>query len=132
MEPATEVSEMMTDASPRIERIRWGRVIVEGGQRFKDVKLYPGGAREWDWGETGTEHSPGIQLADVQELLDHGAEVVILSQGQIGRLGVHREALSTLADLGIEVHVLPTPKAVETYNRLQADVPVGALIHSTC
>jgi hypothetical protein len=26
-----------------------------------------------NWRETGTEHSPGIQPADVQELLDRGA-----------------------------------------------------------
>lgn len=117
---------------PRVERLRWGQVTLAGGRRFKDVKLYPGGAREWDWAETGTHHSPGIQPSDVRELLDHGATVVVLSLGQLGRLAVAAETLRELEDLGIEVHMLRTPAAVERYNRLRRQAPVGALLHSTC
>jgi hypothetical protein len=47
----------------------------------KDFKLYPGGGRVWDWRETNTEHVPGIQPADVQELIDNGSKVVVLSRG---------------------------------------------------
>ena len=56
----------------------------EGSGSLKDAKLYPGGARAWDWRETGTRHDPGIQPTDVAELLDHGAEVVVLSTGVFG------------------------------------------------
>lgn len=35
--------------SPRITRLSWGHLEIEGGRAFKDAKLYPGGAREWDW-----------------------------------------------------------------------------------
>ena len=65
--------------APRIARLSWGRMDVEGHGSFKDVKLYPGGCREWDWRETDTGHVPGIQPADVEELLQHGAAVVVLS-----------------------------------------------------
>lgn len=123
---------MSTTQSPQIERLQWGTVTLAGGKRFKDVKLFPGGARAWDWGETGTRHSPGIQFADVRELLDHGAEVVVLSQGQIGRLKVAKATLRALEERGLEVHVQPTRQAVETYNRLRRESAVGALIHSTC
>lgn len=123
---------MISPQSPIIDSVRWGKVTLGGGQQFKDVKLYPGGAREWDWNETGTQHSPGIQLTDVQELLDHGATVLVLSLGQQGRLAVAPETLRDLDDLGVEVHMLITPAAVEMYNRLRGDAPVGALIHSTC
>lgn len=68
--------------SPEITHRSWGRIEVDDGeQRFKDAKLYPGGAREWDWRETGTSHAPGIQIADVEELLEHGSKTVILSRG---------------------------------------------------
>jgi hypothetical protein len=40
--------------SPRITHVSWGHLEVEGGRRFKDAKLFPGGSREWDWRETGT------------------------------------------------------------------------------
>jgi hypothetical protein len=122
------------DASPRITHISWGCLEVEGrAQPFKDAKLYPGGARAWDWNETGTSHTPGIQPADVEELLEHGAEVVILSRGMNERLQVQADTLRMLEDRGVEAHVLQTEAAAERYNELQAaDRPVGGLFHSTC
>ena len=58
--------------SPRISHLSWGRMEVEGHPPFKDAKVFPGGAREWDWRETGTRHVPGIQPADVRELIERG------------------------------------------------------------
>ena len=55
--------------SPLVTHISWGRMEVEGLGEGKDFKLYPGGGREWDWSETGTQHVPGIQPADVEELM---------------------------------------------------------------
>jgi hypothetical protein len=66
--------------SPRIVRLSWGRMEVEGLWAGKDFKLYPGGGRAWDWAEAGTRHSPGIQPADVEELVARGATTVVLSQ----------------------------------------------------
>ena len=64
----------------RITHLSWGRIEVEGGRSFKDAKLWPGGVREWNWKETGTCHRPGVQPTDVEELLERGAEVVVLSK----------------------------------------------------
>jgi hypothetical protein len=119
--------------SPKITHVSWGRLEVAGQPApFKDAKLFPGGAREWDWRETGTEHMPGIQPADVEELLEHGARVVVLSQGMLRRLQVRQETLDTLQARGIVTHVLPTDDAVRLYNELATTEPAGALIHSTC
>ena len=118
--------------SPRIMRFRWAEIEVEELGRVKDVKLYPGGGRAWDWAETGTEHYPGIQPADVRELLDHGARVVVLAQGMQRRLGIHPQTLRLLEERGIAVHVAATPEAIETYNRLTDTELVGGLFHSTC
>jgi hypothetical protein len=121
-----------TPPSPRVEHVSWGRLEVAGHGFFKDAKLFPGGAREWDWRETGTGHSPGIQAADVEELLDHGARVVVLSRGMLRRLHVPRETLAGLEARGVRVHVLPTKKAVALYNELAGHAAVGGLFHSTC
>jgi len=119
--------------SPHITHFSWGRVAVEGYDReFRDVKLYPGGAREWDWSETGTHHEPGIQPADVEELLKQGATVIVLSKGVEERLLTCPETLQMLEEMGIETYVLQTEKAVERYNELSQHERVGALIHSTC
>jgi hypothetical protein len=107
-------------------------VTVTSFGSFKDVKLFPGGAREWDWGETGTNHSPGIQPSDVEELLEHGVSVVILGTGMLGRLQVCPETLDILEAQGVQVRMLKTERAVREYNEFRMREPVGALIHSTC
>jgi hypothetical protein len=118
--------------SPRITATAWGRLDVEGLGRVKDAKLYPGGGREWDWAETGTRHSPGIQPSDVTELLDHGARVVVLSRGMLRMLRVRPDTLELLRKRGVAVHVLETRAAVSMYNELAESEPVGGLFHSTC
>ncbi len=120
-----------TAYSPRITRLSWGRLDVEGDS-FRDAKLFPGGSGEWDWNETGTRHTPGIQPSDVEELLERGATVVVLSRGFHGRLGVCSATLRMLEDKCVSVHVLQTERAVQLYNELREHEMVGALIHSTC
>jgi hypothetical protein len=118
--------------SPLITHLSWGRLEVEGGRRFKDAKLFPGGSREWNWSETGTDHVPGIQSVDVEELLEHGAKVVVLSKGFYGRLQICSETLEILKQRGIDFHMLQTEQAVRLYNELREKKPVGGLFHSTC
>jgi hypothetical protein len=118
--------------SPRITMVDWGRIEVEGVGTFRDAKLFPGGAREWDWNETGTAHEPGIQPADVTELVDHGATTIVLSQGMLSRLHVCPQTLRLLAERRIQTHVLPTAQAVELYNRLCDREQVAGLFHTTC
>jgi hypothetical protein len=123
----------MSGRSPLITSLEWGRVEVAGGLGpFKDAKLFPGGAREWDWREAGTRHSPGIQPADLEELLERGVSAVVLSRGMWRRLGVSPATLQVLEARGIRVEVLQTERAVDRYNELAAKGSVGALIHSTC
>lgn len=118
--------------SPKIRHVSWGRIEVEGVGGAKDVKVFPGGGREWDWNETGTRHDPGIQPSDVEELLEHGASVVVLGRGMALRLKASPETLAYLEDRGIPVHVKGTKEAVELYNRLAETEAVGGLFHSTC
>ena len=121
------------DRSPQITYVSWGRLEVEGKAKpYKDAKLFPGGSREWNWRERDTEHVPGIQPADVQELLDHRAKVVVLSRGMAECLRVSGETLDFLKEGRIEAHILPTTEAAELYNRLAKQGPVGGLFHTTC
>jgi len=119
-----------------ITNLTWGNIEVQidGKQHiFKDCKLWPGGGREWKWGETGTHHSPGIQPADVEEILTHRVDAIILTRGQLGRLGVTDETMALLAEKGIQVQVVNTMKAVDLFNRLtKQGKRVGGLFHSTC
>jgi hypothetical protein len=105
---------------------------IEGLGPGRDFKLYPGGGREWDWTETNTHHVPGIQPADVEELLAKGSKVVVLTRGMQLVLQTCPETLQMLQDRGVPVHVEETRAAVELYNRLVETELVGGLFHSTC
>jgi len=98
----------MQPESPSITSLAWGRMPVRGLGSGKDFKLWPGGGRTWDWRETNTHHSPGIQPADVAELVANGAEAVVLSRGMLLRLRTCEETLAELRDMGVAVHIAET------------------------
>jgi len=119
--------------SPRIDLLEWGRMQVSGVGAGKDFKLWPGGGRAWDWRETGTRHVPGIQPADIAELIERGARILVLSRGMLLRLETCPETLALLERQGIEVRVAETREAAAIYNELAASgAAVGGLFHSTC
>lgn len=119
-----------------IDELSWGRmqVTIDGQHKlFKDCKLWPSGGRDWNWEETGTEHSPGIQPADVMEILEHDVEIVVLGRGVFNRLGVCPETETLLRKRGIQVHIENTKDAVVLFNDLaKQGKRVGGLFHSTC
>ena len=119
--------------SPYIAHISWGRMEIDGLGLGKDFKLYPGGGRKWDWAETNTHHVPGIQPADILELIAHGSKVVILSRGMQLALQTAPETTELLRERGVPFQIKETNAAVELYNQLaQAGEQVGGLFHSTC
>ena len=119
--------------SPLITQLAWGHIEVDGVGAGKDFKLWPGGGRQWDWRETDTHHVPGIQPADVKELVDNGSKSIVLSRGMLLMLRTRQETLDLLENRNITVHVAETNAAVEIYNGLVADgEAVGGLFHSTC
>lgn len=122
-----------TACSPRITHVSWGHMEVEGVGSGRDFKLWPGGGRAWDWNETGTRHTPGIQPADVEELIENGSQAIVLSRGMELRLGTCPETVKHLESQGIAVHVEETQRAVEVYNELaDSGQMVGGLFHTTC
>lgn len=119
--------------SPRITHLSWGSMEVENVGSGRDFKLYPGGGRPWDWRETDMHHVPGIRPVDVQELLDNGSQVVVLSRGMELKLQTCPETLQMLSAKGVAFHVEETTDAMKLYNQLAEDgKAVGGLFHSTC
>lgn len=119
--------------SPRIISIKWGHMEVESLGSGKDFKLWPGGGRNWDWGETGTKHMSGIQMQDCQELIEKGCSTIVLSRGMFLRLKVTKELVFILEQKGLTVVVCETKKAVKQYNKLaDQGEKVGGLFHTTC
>ena len=124
---------MSLQKSPEILSFSWGEILIDGYEKpFKDSKLFPGGAREWNWNETGTDHIRGVQLEAIEELLSKGAEIIIISKGMLNRLRLSKKAREFLESNKIPYFYLNTKKAIEKYNLLSSEKPVGALIHTTC
>uniref|UniRef100_A0A8C5VIY6 Mth938 domain-containing protein n=1 Tax=Microcebus murinus TaxID=30608 RepID=A0A8C5VIY6_MICMU len=83
-------------SSPEIASLSWGQMKVQGSTTtYKDCKVWPGGSRAWDWRETGTEHSPGVQPADVKEVVEKGVQTLVIGRG-----------MSEALKVGISVHTL--------------------------
>jgi len=74
----------------------------------------------------------GIQPADIEELLLHGAAAVVLSRSIDLQLQVSQPTLEFLEERDVKAYVAETTEAVQIYNELAATQPVGGLFHSTC
>ncbi len=130
---AAQVLRPVEGASPIILSSGWGKIEVAGIGQGKDWKIWPGGGRGWDWSEHHTGHRRGIQPGDVQELIDRGSRVVILTTGRLGRLKVLRETIDLLEAQGIKAVVAGTGKGIDLYNDYARDgAAVGGLFHATC
>ncbi|XP_029458051.1 mth938 domain-containing protein [Rhinatrema bivittatum] len=121
-------------SSPEIAKLSWGSMRVEGcPQVYKDCKVWPGGSRTWDWRETGTNHHPGVQPADLEEVIKKGVKTLVIGRGMDEALQVPSSTVDYVKKNGIDVLVLQTEKAVKEYNTLAAQgVKVGGVFHSTC
>jgi hypothetical protein len=78
---------------------------------FKDCRIWPSGVQAWDWRVHGTQHVPGTQRGDIEDLLydREGAlcvDSVVISRGMQLVLQVHPHTLTWLDGLdGVEVGV---------------------------
>ncbi|XP_067889172.1 mth938 domain-containing protein isoform X1 [Heterodontus francisci] len=123
-----------TMSSPQIASISWGRMKVQDcATAYKDCKVWPGGSRTWDWRETGTDHYPGVQAADLEEIINKGIQTLVIGRGMSEALQVPSRTLEYLKSKGVEPKVLQTEAAVREYNLLASrGARVGGLFHSTC
>ena len=119
-----------------ITHISWGKMEVTVGEsiyHFKDCKIWPEGAKEWDWNQTGTRHQPGIQPADIAEILDQKVDVMVLSRGMDLMLHTSKETVDLLMSCNIKFHIEETKKAVALFNELiKQGHRAGGIFHSTC
>jgi len=121
--------------APIIKLIEWGKMVVDLNNKkyvYRDCKVAPGKATEWNWKLTGTQHHPGVQITDFQEFI-HDVDIVILSRGMDLILEVPQETIDYVKGLNKQCFVGQTQEMVVLYNKLVAEgKKVGGLFHSTC
>lgn len=111
-----------------IDQYDFGQIVIDGVSYRQDLLLWPGVIKK-DWWR---KESHLLQVDDVAEALAAAPEVLVVGQGQPGRLVVDRELAAYLKEQGIELVAVPTREACRLINALSGKRRLAAALHLTC
>jgi hypothetical protein len=107
----------------------FGRITISGKMYTSDVIIGRDFVKDGWWRKEGHR----VQIDDIREILNYKPETVIFGTGANGRMRVDRKVEDLLREMGIDVIVEETEKAVRTYNRmLKEGKRVVLAAHLTC
>jgi hypothetical protein len=112
---------------PRIEGYSFGRIVVDGEERTRDVIVLPDRLVTNWWRANG--HS--LVLADLADVLEELPQHLLVGTGAYGQLRPEPEAVEQLRKRGVDVETLPTGEAVQRYRELDP-AHTAAALHLTC
>lgn len=118
---------------PAIQETEFGSITVGGEVYGYDVVIRLGGKvkkrkKKLSKHRYGTSHV--VSLDEAKHILDEGARHLIIGTGQYGALKLSEEAEEYFRKKGCSVELLPTPQAVELWNRAEGKT-IG-MFHITC
>jgi hypothetical protein len=113
---------------PRIENIRFGKIIIDGHAYNRDVIVLPDRVLPNWWRVEG--HN--LSYEDLQQALSDPPELLVIGTGLFGRLRVPEAVQEKVQAEGIEISVLPTRDACDLYNEMFEKKRVTAALHITC
>ena len=118
---------------PKIDETSFGSITI-GGKAFEhDVLIRLNGdiekrKKKLSKALYGTSHI--LSLQEAKFVYEKGTERLILGSGQDGNVKLSDEAAGYFEHKHCQVDVLPTTRAIETWNKAEGDV-IG-LFHVTC
>ena len=111
-----------------IDRYEFGLIVIEG-QTFKnDVLIWPGLVK----GDWWRQEAHLLQLDDVAEALAANPQVLVVGQGEPGKMQVDPALAAYLQERGMELIVHPTREACRVINDLSGKRRLAAALHLTC
>ena len=111
-----------------IDRYEFGLIVIEG-QTFKnDVLIWPGRVKS-DWWR---QEAHLLQLDDVAEALAANPQVLVVGQGEPGKMQVDPALAAYLQERGVELMAHPTREACRVINDLSGKRRLAAALHLTC
>ena len=112
-----------------IEQYSFGRMTIQGRVFADDVLI----CRETLVSPWWRKQGHVVQVKDLEPVLAHKPDVIILGQGQPGQMKASRVLVDHLQALGIDLIQKPTQEAVQIFNRRigQGDHVCGGF-HLTC
>jgi hypothetical protein len=111
-----------------IDSYEFGRIVVDGRSYSQDLILLPDGIQDSWW----RQESHLLQFGDLVGVLAAKPEVLIVGQGQPGKMQVDAALVDYLKEHHIELITLPTAQACTTFNALAVKKKVAAALHLTC
>lgn len=111
-----------------IDLYEFGHIVIDGVSYRQDLLLWPGVIKK-DWWR---RESHLLQVEDVVEALAAAPEVLVVGQGQPGRLQVDLALTAHLKAKGIELVAAPTAEACRIINALAGKRRLAAALHLTC
>ena len=115
------------DLMARLERYRFGHLVVDGEEHTRDVIVLPNRVIGNWWRRQGHE----LVLEDLRDVADELPDHLVVGCGAASRMRPDPATLEALRAEGVEVEVLPTEEAVRRYGELDPDRTAAAL-HLTC
>jgi hypothetical protein len=118
---------------PIIDKTRFGSITVDGDKYDVDIlirlnKKVEKRKKKLSKEIYGTSHT--ISLAEAEYVYEPGTEMIIIGSGQSGLVTLSSEAEGFFKEKNCKVELLPTPDAIESWNKAKGKV-VG-LFHITC
>jgi hypothetical protein len=112
-----------------IESYSFGQITIDGNEYTTDVIIYPDHVDDRWWRAQGHR----CCLADLPDVWRHRPAVLVIGTGDPGLMRVDDDLKEYCASNKIELAVLPTAQAVDTFNqRLASRATVIAALHLTC
>jgi len=115
-------------SKPKIETIRFGKIVIDGYAYNRDVIVLPDRVLPNWWRVAG--HS--LSHEDLQQALVDRLELLVIGTGIFGRMNVPEDVRAKVESAGIETHVLATREACDFYNQMREEKRIAAALHITC
>ena len=111
-----------------IDSYEFGRIVIDGVVYSQDLLIWPGHVKS-DWWR-GEAHL--LQVPDVFEALAADIQVLVVGQGQPGRMEVDPALAAHLQEKDIDLLVQPTREACLVINQMAGKRRWAAALHLTC
>ncbi len=119
---------------PKIDQVSWAEVKVDG-QDYHQVIMVGEEVLEREKKKLHSLFGTTHEIGDWEQklLLSQKPEIILIANGWSGVLKVKEAFKKKVAEAGIELRIVLTPKIVREYNRLiKEGKRVNVLIHTTC
>ena len=113
----------------KIEAYSFGWMIIDGKKYNSDLLIYPDGRVEDAWYR---KRGHDLSIEDISSLIQACPEIILAGTGANGLMKPEKDIEKRLGQKGIRFISLPSNEAVQCYNKLSLEKPVGACFHLTC